>query len=86
MHMRIRSLAPLRLSRFGRHLQRLFLRQNLISSLDATDFVALDELEELDLYDNRIRTVGEALDTLRSLKYVSIHSMSMGVYGGMRWR
>lgn len=67
MHARLSSLAPLRLQRFAGHLKRLCLRQNAVSFLDPDVFRQLQELEELDLYDNKIKTVGEALDELSSL-------------------
>lgn len=70
LHSRIRSLANLRLPRFAGHLRKLCLRQNIISYLDPDDFHQLTLLEELDLYDNKIRHVGEALDKLGALKYV----------------
>ncbi|KAF8625562.1 hypothetical protein AX15_005326 [Amanita polypyramis BW_CC] len=67
MHLRIGSLASLRLPRFARHLKRLCLRQNVITHLDPEIFHALSNLEELDLYDNKIRHLGNALDKLSNL-------------------
>lgn len=67
MHARLSSLAPLRLQRFAGHLRRLCLRQNAISFLDSEVFRQLQKLEELDLYDNKIKTIGDALDELTSL-------------------
>ncbi|KAJ3505604.1 hypothetical protein NLJ89_g7329 [Agrocybe chaxingu] len=64
LHSRIGSLAGLRLSRFAGHLKKLCLRQNFISHLDPEVFHQLTKLEELDLYDNKIKGVGEALDNL----------------------
>lgn len=67
MHARLSSLAPLRLQRFAGHLRRLCLRQNAVSFLDPEVFSQLQELDELDLYDNKIKTVGDALNQLSSL-------------------
>lgn len=35
--------------------------------LDPNDFNPLQELEELDVYDNKIKSIGHALDTLSKL-------------------
>ncbi|OCF37236.1 enzyme regulator [Kwoniella heveanensis BCC8398] len=56
-HLRLKSqtLPLLNIPRFGTYLKRLCLRQNEISSpLPAEAFEGLNELEELDLYDNRL--------------------------------
>jgi protein phosphatase 1 regulatory subunit 7 len=42
-------------------LTRLCLRQNFIAVLDEADFGPLHNLQELDLYDNKINTLGDAL-------------------------
>jgi len=60
-HLRLKntSLPPLEFSRFTK-LQRLCLRQNELSSpLPEGIFEGLGELEELDLYDNRLGPVVE---------------------------
>lgn len=62
VHARLNTLANLRLPRFGPYLKRLCLRQNQISSLEAEVFRELVELEELDLYDNKLKHIGDALD------------------------
>ncbi|KAF8656879.1 hypothetical protein AX16_002425 [Volvariella volvacea WC 439] len=67
VHARIGSLTNLRLPRFANHLKRLCLRQNRISVLNSEDFHPLTQLEELDLYDNKIKHVGEAFDKLADL-------------------
>ncbi len=54
-------------------LKKLCLRQNYITKLEQEDFAALEALEELDLYDNKLKRVGDALDNLKNLTYVSIH-------------
>lgn len=70
--MRITSLAPLRLQRFADHLTRLVLRKNLIKELDPAIFQALSKLEHLDLYDNKIKHVGDALSNLTSLEHLDL--------------
>lgn len=67
VHSRLFSLDRLRLSRFAAHLQKLCLRQNFISTLDPEVFSLLTNLVELDLYDNKIRHVGGALNNLSAL-------------------
>ena len=62
VHARLNALANLRLPRFGPYLKRLCLRQNQISKLEPEVFRELVELEELDLYDNKLKSVGDALD------------------------
>ena len=66
----MKGLSRLGISRFT-NLKRLNLRQNFISSLDLETFQDLIELEELDLYDNKLKTVGDALDKLSSLRWVT---------------
>lgn len=70
--MRITSLAPLRLQRFADHLTRLVLRKNMIKELDPEIFQALSKLEHLDLYDNKIKHVGDALSNLTSLEHLDL--------------
>ncbi|KAH7911090.1 L domain-like protein [Hygrophoropsis aurantiaca] len=67
IHARLSSLACLRLERFGNYLKKLCLRQNAVSQLDPEVFGVLKELEELDLYDNKIKAVGDALNNLTKL-------------------
>lgn len=67
LHQRIGSLKSLRLERFAKHLKRLCLRQNFISFLDPEVFSLLTEMEELDFYDNKLKTVGDALNTMSKL-------------------
>ena len=71
VHARIGSLDSLRLYRFSGHLRKLCLRQNFISHLDSETLHQLTKLEELDLYDNKVKTVGDALDKLSSLTWVA---------------
>jgi protein phosphatase 1 regulatory subunit 7 len=67
VHSRLFSLERLRLSRFATHLQKLCLRQNFIATLDPEVFSRLNRLVELDLYDNKIRNVADALNNLKEL-------------------
>jgi|SRR6266702_2510411 len=67
IHSRLFSLDRLRLPRFAAHLQKLCLRQNFISTLDPEVFSLLTNLVELDLYDNKIRDVGDALNNLSAV-------------------
>ncbi|GLB40197.1 putative thiamin pyrophosphokinase, catalytic domain [Lyophyllum shimeji] len=69
---RIGSLENLRLPRFAQYLKRLCLRQNSISFLDPEVFHQLTNLEELDLYDNKIKTIGNALDKLSKLSVLDL--------------
>ncbi|KAG8888913.1 hypothetical protein FRB98_006455 [Tulasnella sp. 332] len=67
---RIQSCAPLNLPRFAASLKKLCLRQNFIATIDEADFGPLVSLEELDLYDNKIKHLGDSLkdhSKLRSL-------------------
>lgn len=70
IHSKLSSISKLNLPRFTR-LKKLCLRQNFISALDPEALSPLTELEELDLYDNRIKHVSNGLDTLTNLQYVN---------------
>ncbi|KAG2060844.1 L domain-like protein [Suillus hirtellus] len=72
VHSRLSSLANLRLDRFARHLKKLCLRQNAISYLDPDIFKLLTQLEELDLYDNKLKTLGDALDNMSALTVLDL--------------
>lgn len=61
------SVEKLGLPRFHEHLKRLCLRQNLISHIDPAVFGPLTQLEDLDLYDNKIKHVGTAFNNLTKL-------------------
>jgi protein phosphatase 1 regulatory subunit 7 len=67
VHSRLSSLERLRLTRFASHLQRLCLRQNFITNLDPEIFSHLTKLVDLDLYDNKIRHIGDELNNLSQL-------------------
>ncbi|KAF9266606.1 L domain-like protein [Marasmius fiardii PR-910] len=72
VHSRIGSLDELRLPRFAKHLKKLCLRQNHISHLDPEVFQQLTNLEELDLYDNQVKDVGDALNKLSKLTVLDL--------------
>ncbi|KAF8149846.1 hypothetical protein B0H34DRAFT_731405 [Crassisporium funariophilum] len=72
LHARIGSLEGLRLARFAAHLRRLCLRQNFISHLEPETFHQLTNLEELDLYDNKVKSLGDALDKLSNLTVLDL--------------
>ena len=69
IHSRLNSVSKLGLPRFGGHLRKLCLRQNYITSLDPEVMHPLEKLVELDIYDNRLKNVDDALTTLRNLAY-----------------
>ncbi|WPK23637.1 hypothetical protein PUMCH_000879 [Australozyma saopauloensis] len=70
IHLKIHSMEDLGLSRF-RKLQSLCLRQNLILSMAAVAELPAD-LEELDLYDNRINHISSAVNNLTKLKNLDL--------------
>lgn len=70
MHARIKSTDNLRLSRFAPHLRKLCLRENFLSILDPDVFLLFEKLEELDLYDNQLKSVGDALNKMDKLTFV----------------
>jgi hypothetical protein len=75
-HLRLatENLLDLHFPRFGKHLQRLCLRQNsLTSPLPAEAFAGLEALEELDMYDNKLghRVHDEELAGCPNLQYVA---------------
>jgi protein phosphatase 1 regulatory subunit 7 len=85
VHSRLKDLDNLHLERFANHLKKLCLRTNYISKLDPTIFHQLTELEELDLYDNRIVNgkkhkkggdetdgIKDALDNMSKISWVHI--------------
>ncbi|KAJ6505957.1 L domain-like protein [Mycena vulgaris] len=72
VHLRIKSLGYLRLPRFAGHLKKLCLRQNFIAHLDPEIFHGLTKLQELDLYDNKVKHVSDSLDKLRELSVLDL--------------
>jgi len=71
IHSRLTSTTPLRLPRFT-NLKRLCLRQNVISALPESDFGSLTELEELDLYDNKVKELGDGLRSCTQLEILDL--------------
>ncbi|KAG0164382.1 hypothetical protein DFQ28_010519 [Apophysomyces sp. BC1034] len=68
VHMRISNIPNLHLERF-KDVQRICFRQNLI--LDIEGFESLQNLTELDLYDNKISRI-RGLDNLTQLEYLDL--------------
>lgn len=58
----------------------------MISYLDPGAFHQLTLLEELDLYDNKIKNVGEALDKLQNLTYVVSRFRTRFISAHRLWR
>jgi hypothetical protein len=73
VHARLASIDNLRLDRFAPYLKRLCLRENFLSALDTGVFNLLTKLEELDFYDNKLKSVGDALNTMSELTCVISH-------------
>ncbi|QPG73200.1 Protein phosphatase 1 regulatory subunit sds22 [Brettanomyces nanus] len=72
VHMKIRSLESLGLDRFSK-LESLVLRDNLIESLHEFKLLTCkDCLEELDLYDNRIKHISKHINELINLKSLDL--------------
>lgn len=67
---RLSSCAHLGIPRFAAHLKNICLRANFLQTLEEDVFGPLDILEELDLYDNRIKALGPALKNKASLRYI----------------
>jgi protein phosphatase 1 regulatory subunit 7 len=72
VHARLASTDNLRLARFAPHLKRLCLRENFLSSLDVEVFQLFTKLEELDFYDNKLKSVDSALNNMTELTCVSL--------------
>lgn len=70
-HLRLttKSLRKMSLAKFSKTLKNLSLRQNEITKLSDQDIGLLEELRDLDLYDNALdRTYGDALRSCRKLE------------------
>jgi protein phosphatase 1 regulatory subunit 7 len=70
VHLKIRSMEDLNLGRF-KQLKSLVLRQNLLDSMGEVKHVP-DEIEELDLYDNRIKHISSHLNDKIGLKNLDL--------------
>ncbi|AMD19900.1 HCL251Cp [Eremothecium sinecaudum] len=71
VHLKIQSMEALNLHRFPK-LKRLHLRQNLIESISEVEVLPADVLEELDLYDNRIKHISRNVNKLVNLKSLDL--------------
>lgn len=67
VHLKIRSLEDLKLYRFKR-LTTLCLRQNLIESVSEVEVLPVETIEDLDLYDNRIKHISSNVNKLVNLE------------------
>jgi len=65
VHLKIRSMEDLNLGRF-KNLKSLVLRQNLLDSMSEVKYLN-KKIEELDLYDNRIKHISSHLNDLTEL-------------------
>lgn len=70
IHLKIRDMEDLNLGRF-KQLKSLVLRQNLLESFGEVKHVA-DDIEELDLYDNRIKHISSHLNDKKKLKNLDL--------------
>ena len=70
MKLQSSQLPKFNIPRLANNLKKLCLRQNNITTLDPELFGKLLQLEELDLYDNKVKDTGNALDTLVKLRYI----------------
>ncbi|AAS52788.1 AER104Wp [Eremothecium gossypii ATCC 10895] len=71
VHLKIESLEALDLHRFKK-LERLYLRQNLIESISEVEVLPAETVEELDLYDNRIKHISRNVNKLVNLKSLDL--------------
>ncbi|KAG8821722.1 hypothetical protein FRC17_009742 [Serendipita sp. 399] len=69
---RLASCAHLGIPRFANHLKNLCLRANYLTSVEPEVFAPLTHLEEVDFYDNRLKTLGNALDGKESLRILDL--------------
>ena len=67
IHSKLNSISRLGLQRFGPHLRKLCLRQNFLLQLDPEVVQSLVELEDLDLYDNKIKSLDDSLSSMKKL-------------------
>lgn len=71
VHLKVQALEHLNLVRFKK-LRKLFLRQNLIDSITELEVLPLDLMEEIDLYDNRIKHISKSVNLLLNLKSLDL--------------
>lgn len=72
LHSKITSIAALRLPRFAATLKTLCLRQNNITELPPSEFAPLTLLEDLDIYDNQVKDLGNALEGMKNLRILDV--------------
>ncbi|CDO93514.1 unnamed protein product [Kluyveromyces dobzhanskii CBS 2104] len=71
VHLKVLALEDLNLPRF-KNLKRLYLRQNLIESIAELEVLPLDSMEEIDLYDNRIKHISKSVNLFPNLKTLDL--------------
>ncbi|SCV04804.1 LANO_0G12530g1_1 [Lachancea nothofagi CBS 11611] len=71
VHLRIRSMEDLELQRF-KQLKSLCLRQNLIESMSEVDVLPVETMEDIDLYDNKIKHISNNINKLVNLKSLDL--------------
>ncbi|SCU90349.1 LAME_0E08152g1_1 [Lachancea meyersii CBS 8951] len=71
VHLRIRSMEDLELQRFPQ-LKTLCLRQNLIESMSEVEVLPAATMEDIDLYDNKIKHISSSVNRLTGLKSLDL--------------
>lgn len=71
VHLKVQALEDLNLIRF-KNLKRLYLRQNLIESIAELEVLPLEKMEEIDLYDNRIKHISKSVNLFPNLKTLDL--------------
>ncbi|QEU60438.1 Sds22 [Kluyveromyces lactis] len=71
VHLKVLALEDLNLLRF-RNLKKLYLRQNLIESIAELEVLPLDNMEEIDFYDNRIKHISKSVNLFPNLKTLDL--------------
>lgn len=71
VHLKIRALEDLNLIRFTK-LNSLCLRENLIESISEVDSLPVETMEDIDLYDNRIKHISKYINKLINLKNLDL--------------
>ncbi|SCU98568.1 LADA_0H13938g1_1 [Lachancea dasiensis] len=71
VHLRIQSMEDLELPRFLR-LKSLCLRQNQIESMSEVEVLPVETIEDIDLYDNKIKHISSNVNNLVNLKSLDL--------------
>ncbi|CEP61642.1 type 1 protein phosphatase-activating protein SDS22 LALA0_S03e07492g [Lachancea lanzarotensis] len=71
VHLRIQSIEDLELQRFTK-LKSLCLRQNLIESMSEVEVLPVATMEDIDLYDNKIKHISSSVNQLTELKSLDL--------------